>query len=194
MRNKIRKELSSIIKCPECGTDNPNYAKFCKNCGSNLEEETPTRNEEREESKAERYDEYSEIQQQNIDYNRLTVGIIVVIGLLFIVGALILSGGEEAESSEKIEILEHELVREDEGTIYEEVYVRGKAQNVSGKEISEVQIGIIYYDESGARIESMHDWTSNLADQEVWNFEVMSLGGEIPERVDHYKISIETIP
>lgn len=27
-----------MVKCPECGEDNPNNAHFCKNCGENLEQ------------------------------------------------------------------------------------------------------------------------------------------------------------
>lgn len=125
------------------------------------------------------------------DKGKLLIGLVLVFSLLL--GLFLVQ--PVTAGSEKLKILEHKLVREDVGTSYETVSVEGRAKNVSGKEISYAEIMVVFQDKDGVRIDSFLANTNDLADQEVWAFEVMATGlmGEEAAEVADYRISVETI-
>ena len=57
------------------------------------------------------------------------------------------SGGNDGDgSSNDIELLSHEMVREDEGSAAESVKVEGEAENVSGGELSYAEVEVKFYE------------------------------------------------
>ena len=98
------------------------------------------------------------------------------------------SGG----SSQDIELLSHEMVREDEGGMAESVSVEGEAENVSGGELSYAQIEVKFY-EGDTLAESFLDNINGWSAGETWGFEVQYPGiGEDAAAITDYEIRAGT--
>lgn len=98
------------------------------------------------------------------------------------------SGG----SSNDIELLSHEMVREDEGGMAESVSVEGEAENVSGGELSYAQIEVKFY-EGDTLAESFLDNINGWSAGETWGFEVQYPGiGEDAAAITDYEIRAGT--
>ncbi|WP_394741582.1 FxLYD domain-containing protein [Natronococcus roseus] len=81
---------------------------------------------------------------------------------------------EEGSPIEGLVIEEHELVEDDlSGS------VEGLVVNESGEDVRSVQVGIVFHDADGERIDEATTSTSELADEEEWSFSVMTLEEEV---------------
>jgi len=95
-------------------------------------------------------------------------------------------------SSNEIELLPHEMVREDEGGMAESVKVEGKAENVSGDELSYAEVEVKFY-EGDTLAESFLDNINGWSAGETWAFEVQYPGiGEDAAAIDDYEIRAGT--
>lgn len=95
------------------------------------------------------------------------------------------SGEASGSSGQDIEILSDEW--------YEEGYnagVRGEIKNVSGDELSYVQIEANFYDDGGAKIGDGMDNTSDLPADTVYKFDVMYMDTDA-ENVADYELSVD---
>jgi hypothetical protein len=103
------------------------------------------------------------------------------------------SGGNGGDgSSNDIELLSHEMVREDEGGAAESVKVEGEAENVSGGELSYAEVEVKFYEED-TLAESFLDNINNLSAGETWAFEVQFPGiGEDAAAITDYQIRAGT--
>jgi len=102
------------------------------------------------------------------------------------------SGDSSDGSSNDIELLNHEMVREDEGSSAESVSVEGEAENVSGDELDYGEVEVRFL-EDGTLSESSLDNINNWADGETWAFEVQYPGiGEDAAAITDYEISAGT--
>jgi hypothetical protein len=98
-----------------------------------------------------------------------------------------------------VRILEHELVRETEGT--ETVSVEGRAKNVSGETLQYVEIEVIFFDETGDELDyeagdrtsPFVDSTTGIGAGETWSFGVAFpwVGADAP-RVADYTVQVGT--
>lgn len=102
------------------------------------------------------------------------------------------NGDSSDGSSSDVELLSHEAVREDEGTQYESLYVRGEAKNVSGGELDYAEVEVKYFS-GGSLVESNFANISGWSAGETWAFEVMSFEmGEDAREIDKYEIRAGT--
>jgi hypothetical protein len=103
------------------------------------------------------------------------------------------SGGDSGDgSSNDIELLSHELVRENEGEPSETVKVEGEAENVSGGELSYAEVEVKFY-EGDTLAESSLDNISGWSAGETWAFEVQYPGiGEDAAAITDYEIRAGT--
>jgi len=103
------------------------------------------------------------------------------------------NGNDSSDGSSKdVKLLNHEMVREEEGTPFEEVRVVGEAENVSGGELSYAEVEVKFY-EDGTLVNSFLDNISGWSDGEVWAFEVDALEiGEDARAIDSYEIRAGT--
>jgi hypothetical protein len=95
-------------------------------------------------------------------------------------------------SSADLELLDHQAVREDEGTDFESLAVEGTARNTSGGELSYAEVEVKFY--AGDTLDdSFLDNVNNLGDGEEWNFEVQypSFGSDAAE-ITEYEIEAGT--
>lgn len=100
-------------------------------------------------------------------------------------------GDDGSNSDKKLEILDHEMVREDEGSMAESVKVVGTAQNVSGDTLGYAEVKVKFYDEDETLLESFLDNVNDLGADERWKFEVMYPPmGEDAQKVDSYKVGV----
>jgi hypothetical protein len=100
------------------------------------------------------------------------------------------SGGDG--SSNDIELLSHEMVRDDEGGMAESVSVQGEAENVSGGELDYAQVDVKFY-EGDTLAESFLDNINGWAAGETWGFEVQYPGiGEDAAAITDYEIRAGT--
>jgi hypothetical protein len=98
-------------------------------------------------------------------------------------------GGTESDPDEALEILEHEMVRSDEGGPAEQVSIEGRAENVSDRRLSYAEVRARFYNEQGDQIESFIDNVNDLDSGSTWAFEIMYPGiGEDAQEVDSYDI------
>lgn len=98
--------------------------------------------------------------------------------------------GDGGESEKDIEIVEHELVRENEGEASESVSVQGIVKNVSGDSLSYVEVEAKFYDDSDTLLDSFMDNVNDLGDGEEWQFSVDYPGmGEDARAVASYEIT-----
>lgn len=103
------------------------------------------------------------------------------------------SGGNGGDgSSNDIELLSHEMVREDEGGPAESVAVEGEAENVSGAELSYAEVEVKFY-EGDTLAESFLDNINGWSAGETWAFEVQFPGiGEDAAAITDYEIRAGT--
>jgi len=102
-------------------------------------------------------------------------------------------GSDEATVQDDVEILEHELVREDEGGMAEQVSVEGRAENTSDESFSYVEIRARFYNEDGDLLDSFLDNINDFGAGQTWAFEVMYPGiGEDAQEVADYDIAVGT--
>lgn len=87
-----------------------------------------------------------------------------------------------------LEILEHEFYQEDFSA-----GVEGTVRNDTGEELSYVEVGVVFYNADGQRIDDSFTNTEDLGDGEEWVFDVMFLGND-PEQVDDYNIVVTDEP
>jgi hypothetical protein len=102
-------------------------------------------------------------------------------------------GGNSGDgSSNDIELLSHEMVREDEGGPAESVKVEGEAENVSGGELSYAEVEVKFY-EGDTLAESFLDNINGWSAGETWAFEVQFPGiGEDAAAITDYEIRAGT--
>ena len=103
------------------------------------------------------------------------------------------SGGNGDDgSSNDIELLSHEMVREDEGGAAESVSVEGEAENVSGGELDYAEVEVKFY-EGATLAESFLDNINGWSAGETWAFEVQYPGfGEDAAAITDYEIRAGT--
>jgi hypothetical protein len=103
------------------------------------------------------------------------------------------NGGNGGDGSSKdIELLSHEMVREDEGGPAESVKVEGEAENVSGGELSYAEVEVKFY-EGDTLAESFLDNINGWSAGETWAFEVQYPGiGEDAAAITDYEIRAGT--
>lgn len=103
------------------------------------------------------------------------------------------SGGDGGGgSSNDVELVSHEMVREDEGGPAESVKVEGEAENVSGGELSYAEVDVKFYEED-TLAESFLNNINNLGAGETWAFEVQFPGiGEDAAAITDYEIRAGT--
>ncbi|PSQ06701.1 hypothetical protein BRC92_00595 [Halobacteriales archaeon QS_4_69_31] len=101
------------------------------------------------------------------------------------------SGGNGGNSND-IELLSHEMVREDEDSAAESVSVEGEAENVSGGELSYAEVEVKFY-EGDTLAESFLDNINGWSADETWAFEVQYPGiGEDAAAITDYEIRAGT--
>lgn len=101
-------------------------------------------------------------------------------------------GDGSSGSSNDIELLNHEMVRENEGEMSETVMVEGEAENVSGGELSYAEVEAKFY-EGDTLAESFLDNISGWSAGETWGFEVQYPGiGEDAAAITDYEIRAGT--
>jgi len=101
------------------------------------------------------------------------------------------SGGNDGNSND-IELLSHEMVREDEDSAAESVKVEGEAENVSGGELSYAEVEVKFY-EGDTLAESFLDNINGWSAGETWAFEVQYPGiGEDAAAITDYEIRAGT--
>ena len=101
------------------------------------------------------------------------------------------SGGNDGNSND-VELLSHEMVREDEDSAAESVKVEGEAENVSGGELSYAEVEVKFY-EGDTLAESFLDNINGWSAGETWAFEVQYPGmGEDAAAITDYEIRAGT--
>lgn len=102
-------------------------------------------------------------------------------------------GSDEATVQDDVEILEHELVREDEGGVAEQVSVEGRAENTSDESFSYVEVRARFYNQNGDLLDSFLDNINDFGAGQTWAFEVMYPAiGEDAQEVADYDIAVGT--
>lgn len=103
------------------------------------------------------------------------------------------NGGSEPSVQDDVEILEHELIRSDEGTAAEQVSVEGRAENTSEESFSYVEVRARFYNENGDLLESFLDNINDFESGQTWAFEIMYPAvGEDAREVADYDIAVGT--
>jgi hypothetical protein len=96
---------------------------------------------------------------------------------------------EDTDSTvEGLEITEHDL--------YDEEFsagVKGVVANNTGNTLDYVEVGVVFYNSEGQRIDDMFTNTTDLPDGEEWLFDVMFLGDD-PNDIDEYSIAVTDSP
>lgn len=102
------------------------------------------------------------------------------------------SGDGSGGSSKDIELLSHQMVRENAGEMSESLSVEGTAKNVSGGELSYAEVEVKFY-EGDTLAESFLDNISGWGAGERWAFEAMFPGmGDDATEITDYKIRAGT--
>lgn len=96
------------------------------------------------------------------------------------------SADDGSEQEQLVELLDHELYNEGQF----DIGVSGRLENVSGEELSYVEVSVYFLDSEGTQIEEGLDNTSDLAAGRVWEFDATYLGDEA-DRIDTYEIETE---
>jgi len=96
------------------------------------------------------------------------------------------NGEGSSNNDDPIEILEHEWYHDGQF----DAGVRGEAENVSGEELSYVEISAFLLDGDGVQVGETLDNTTDLAAGRVWAFDAVLLDGD-PEVVENYEIKWE---
>jgi len=100
--------------------------------------------------------------------------------------------GSEDETNKPLEIIEHNLVIENKGEINEQLYVRGRANNTKGEELSYAEIEVSFYNESGNLIDSSFTNINGIEAGGTWEFEVMYIGNKTDE-IESYEVEVGEI-
>lgn len=96
---------------------------------------------------------------------------------------------DDVESTrEGLEILEHEFYEEDFSA-----GVEGVVANNTGEDLDYVEVGVVFYNEDGQRLDDSFTNTTDMPDGEEWLFDVPLLGGDA-EDVDDYSIAVTDSP
>lgn len=97
------------------------------------------------------------------------------------------------EGGGDVEIKEHEMYRENEGTMSETVGVVGTAENVSDDELSYAAVEAKFYDSDDTVLDSFLDNVNDLGAGEQWKFDIQypAMGDEASQVAD-YEISAGT--
>jgi hypothetical protein len=103
------------------------------------------------------------------------------------------SNGNSGDGSSKdVELLNHEMVRENEGEMSETVKVVGEAENVSGGELDYAEVEVKFF-KGDTLAESSLDNINGWSAGETWAFEVQYPAiGEDAAEVDDYEIRAGT--
>jgi hypothetical protein len=96
------------------------------------------------------------------------------------------SSDNGSDGDDPIELLEHEWYMEGQY----DAGVRGQAENVSGEELSYVEISVFFLDDEGVQVAESLDNTTDLASGRVWQFDATLFDGE-PTVVEDYEIKWE---
>ena len=98
-------------------------------------------------------------------------------------------GGSEQEA--ELEILEHELVIEDEGSQFASAAIEGRAENVGDSQLGYAEVRARFYNSQGDQMETGLANTNDLDAGQTWAFEIMFLGnGEDVAEIDDYDIGV----
>lgn len=98
---------------------------------------------------------------------------------------------EEVDAEEALNILEHEMVREDEGGPAEQVSVEGRAENVSDQQLAYAEVRARFFNEDGDQLDSSLDNINDLDPGATWAFEILYLEiGDGARDVDSYDIGV----
>lgn len=78
------------MKCPKCGMENNDGAKFCKGCGGSLQNNSSSAN--------------SIFEEKNNNNNTLIIGVAILLAIIVIVGAFVLlnNGSDDSSSSDDV--------------------------------------------------------------------------------------------
>lgn len=98
-------------------------------------------------------------------------------------------GSSGSDDSGGLEILEHELVREDPGTSYETVSVKGRAKNTGNSRLGYAEVKARFYNEAGDQLDTSLDNTNDLDAGATWSFEIQYFAmGEDARAVASYEV------
>ena len=98
------------------------------------------------------------------------------------------------EEDERVRIIEHQLVREEEGTEEETVVVRGVAEVIDEEdEVDYVEIRARFYDEEGELLDSTVENVEDVTQETSWEFEIVFPHfGEDAAKVSDYDVTVVT--
>ncbi|WP_336001764.1 FxLYD domain-containing protein [Halorientalis halophila] len=100
---------------------------------------------------------------------------------------------EDRPPAESLTILEHSVVRTEEGTDWETLSVEGRVRNDSDRQFGYAEIRVRFYNADGDLLDSMIDNVNDLDPGQVWQFSVPFLGwGAEAQAVDDYDIAVGT--
>jgi len=115
------------------------------------------------------------------------VNVVILMGVLLMFVYYRYAEVPGLKESEKVDLLI--LSYEPKVTEWGIVVIVGRAKNVSGRQLSYAEVCAKFYDADGVLISSSLDNINDLGAGEVWHFEIMFLGEDIPAR---YKIYVGT--
>ena len=121
--------------------------------------------------------------------NKVVVGIFIVLTIVLLLSTgsgLYTSRDAEQSKAEKLKILESKLVPVNT----EHITIQGQAQNISNKRLRYAEIRAKFYNNDGNVVESSKTNTLYLEANEIWGFELHSIGNTTP--IANYKISVIT--
>lgn len=102
-------------------------------------------------------------------------------------------GSDGGSVEDDIELLEHELVFEDEGTDFASVSIEGRARNNSDENLGYVEIRGRFYNAQGDLLDSMIDNINDFGAGQTWSFEIQFPGiGDDANEVDDYDVAVGT--
>ncbi|OLZ39091.1 hypothetical protein A6E15_19195 [Natrinema saccharevitans] len=95
-------------------------------------------------------------------------------------------GDTDSSGGDPVELLDHEWYQNSQY----DAGVSGSLENVSGEELSYVEVSVYFLDEDGAQVGEGIDNTSDLSAGRVWKFDATYLDGE-PQTVTDYEIETD---
>ncbi len=96
------------------------------------------------------------------------------------------SADDGSEQEQLVELLDHSFYNEGQF----DIGVSGTLENVSGEELSYVEVDVFFLDSEGTQIGEGLDNTSDLAAGRAWEFDATYLGEE-GDRIETYEIETE---
>lgn len=101
--------------------------------------------------------------------------------------------GKSEENKNSVEILEHGLVRENEGAVSETARVEGRAENVGDSSLTIAEIRVQFFNKIGDIIVTSIANVNYFKPGQTWAFTVRAnLLGEDAAEIDEYNISVGT--